>query len=410
MRKKLKRTLAISLCLFSLGLCGCMREKKIASAELSKNYRKTVESGGEITEHFIASLSDFSFNLFKKSVNEKENVTLSPLSAYTCLALLQNGANGETKTQIENALGFPTAELNPLMQAYLSTLPTSKNTSLLASNSIWFKENDLEVLPTFLQTNADYYGAQAYASPFDESTVQDINNWCYNKTGGKIDKILNDIPSDALMYVINTLDFDGDWATPYEKNDIKKGVFNAENNQTQETVMFHSTENTYFSSEKAVGFSKPYQGNDYSFMAFLPKENENVSSLVQSLSSSVWKEMTQGKPATVLVQMPEFTHEYETELTKSLQALGVNHLFDFANADLSNISLTQSLYCGAIKQKVKIQVDRNGTKAAAVTWGEMKTNSLPHGEVYITLDRPFLYAIVENRTGLPIFLGVCNRI
>ncbi len=410
MRKQIRKSLALALCLFSLGLCGCMREKKIASAELSKNYRKTVESGGEITDNFIENLSDFSFNLFKKSVRENENATLSPLSAYTCLALLQNGANGETKAEMEKALGFPTTELNPLMQAYLSTLPTSKNTSLLASNSIWFKEDDLEVLPAFLQANADYYGAQAYASPFDESTVQDINHWCYNKTGGKIEKLLDSISPGAVMYVINTLDFDGDWATPYEKNDIKKGVFNGVNNQTQETVMLHSTENTYFSSEKAVGFSKPYAGNEYSFTAFLPKDGESISSLVQSLSSSVWKEMTQDEPATVLVQMPEFTHEYESELTKSLQALGVNYLFDSAKADLSNISLTQPLYCSAIKQKVKIQVDRNGTKAAAVTWGEMKTTSLPHGEVYITLDRPFLYAIVENRTNLPIFLGVCNRI
>lgn len=410
MRNTLKRTLAISLCVFSLGLCGCMKEKKIASAELSKNYQKSAQTFGEITQELIASISNFTFTLFKNTLNGQSSATLSPLSAYVCLSLLLNGSSGETQAQIENALGLQTHELNPAMQAYLSTLKSDKNCTFTTSNSIWFKQDDLEILPAFLQTNADYFGAQAYASPFDETTVQDINHWCYNKTGGKIDKILDSIPNGALMYAINTLDFDGKWQTPYQTQDIQSGIFHTESGEAQEAIMLHSTENTYFNSEKAIGFSRPYAGNAYSFTAFLPKENESVSSLIQSLSYSVWKDITNGETGTVYVQIPEFTTETEMDLSYALQTLGVQDLFDSTKADLRNISVKQALYCSAVKQKVKIEVNRKGTKAAAVTWGEMKTTSLPHGEIYITLDRPFLYAIVENRTNLPVFLGVCNRI
>ena len=118
----------------------------------------------------------------------------------------------------------------------------------------------------------------------------------------------------------------------------------------------------------------------------------------------------QGESATVNAQMPTFTQEQEMDITGALQNLGMKSLFDASKSDLSNISTTQALYCSAVKQKVKIQVDSKGTKASAVTLGEMKTTSLPHGEIYITLDRPFLYAIVENSTKLPIFLGTVTTI
>jgi serpin B len=411
MRKSIKKIFALTLLVSSLGLCACMRERTIASAELSKNYTKKTTQSLEVGKEFTSALSNFSFSLFQKSIEKNgKNQLLSPLSAYLCLALLQNGANGETKTELESALGMPSQTLNSSLYAYISSLPKSKACSLSIGNSLWFKENGLQVSPEFLQTNADYFSAQAYASPFDQSTVQDINNWCYNHTGGKIEKLLDTISPDALLYVINTLDFESKWATPYQKNDIKKGIFKTDDGETQETVMLHSKESVYFSTKDALGFSRPYAGNDYSFMAFLPKETDAFT-FAQTLSAERFKALlASGEQATVQVQMPEFSYESELDFTKTMRALGIQNLFDPMKADLGKISPSQPLYCSAVKQKVMIQVDRNGTKAAAITWGEVKTTMLPHDEIYITLDRPFVYAIVENSTGIPLFLGILNRV
>ena len=419
--KKLLGTIAIGLSAFTL-LSGtsCHIDKKIASAEISKGYTRSIAEKGTISDDFKTKMTNFSFSFFQNTITKDEkNDLVSPLSAALCLGLINNGARGNTRAQIETMFDMTTEELNASLYAYTSNLYSSDDCKVSLANSVWFRENALTVHPDFLQANADWYEAQAYASPFDASTVKDINNWCYNHTTGKIKKIINEIPPLAMMYLINALDFDAKWQTKYENSDVKNGVFHNYNTSEKDVKMLYSNEYTYLLDDNAVGFSKAYKGGKYSFVALLPDEGVDIYDYANSLTGEEWTRLwseqkernTKGERRDVYVRMPEFTYDMEISLNETLQAMGVTDMFSPDVADFSGIDETTPLYCDIVKQKTMIQHDRNGTKAAAITLGGMKCMSAAPAEpLYIVLDRPFLYAIMDEATKLPLFLGVVTNL
>ncbi len=414
-----KQSKFLSCLLTAMMLCtatACQFDKKIVSAEVSKDYTRNTAEQGEVTQDFQQKTADFSFSMFQNSVNkEKSKHLLSPLSATLCLALIGNGASGNTRAQIENALGMSTDQLNRSMYAYTSSLYSGKDCKVSLANSIWMKDGAINVKPEFLQTNANWYGAQAYVAPFDLTTLSDINNWCYNHTDGKIDKIIDRIGKDEVMYLINTVDFDAKWATKYERSDIENGVFHNYDGTENDVKMMYSTQYGYFMDETCVGFAKDYQDRKYSFVGLLPNEGVDVYDFVQSLNgekwTALWESTKENPERTVHIRIPEFTYETEMPLNSALNALGIQDMFSPELADFSGIDDTQALHCSYVKQKAFIQVDRNGTKAAAVTIGGFKVMSAaPLDPLYITLDRPFVYAIVDNEYKLPLFLGMVSAL
>lgn len=412
MRKIFKKLSAITLAVFSFSLCGCVREKKIASAEISKSYeRKISAQTGETPNDFKNALCDFSFELFQDALqNKKENPLVSPLSAYLCLCLIANGTSGETLVELNQALGLSSSDRNAATSTFLSNLSSDKDQTVEIANSVWIKENAITVKEDFLQTNADYFAAQVYSSPFDTSTVQDINNWCYNHTGGQIDKLFDSIPQGAVAYLINTLHFDCKWEMPYQKQDVNLGVFNQDNGEEKQTVFLTSKENHHLSFENGVGFTKPYKNDNYSFVALLPDETINAYHFASELSCEKWNTIWNSKEkASVIATFPEFSFEQELDLQDTLKNMGVQQVFDPVRANFSALS-NQPLFLSAIKQKVKIEVNAKGTKAAAATWGEVKMNAAPSEEIRLVFNRPFVYAIVENNTGIPLFLGIVHRL
>ena len=394
----------------------CQFDKKIVSAELSKDYTRSATNEGAVTEEFQQKISAFSFSMFQSSVNkEKRNHLLSPLSATLCLALINNGAAGNTRLQIENAIGLSTDQLNSSTYAYTHSLYTSEDCKVSLANSIWLKDGALNVKPTFLQANADWYGAQAYRSPFDSTTLSDINNWCYNHTDGKIDKILDSIDPLDVMYLINAVDFDAKWETEYERGDIENGVFNNYDSTQSDVKMLYSTQYGYLMDETCVGFAKNYKGGKYSFVGLLPNEGTDIYDFVNALNeekwTALWDTAKDNPERKVHIRMPEFTYETEMPLNSAFKALGIEDMFSPSLADFSGIDDAQELYCSYVKQKAFIQVDRNGTKAAAVTIGGFnKLSAAPLDPLYITLDRSFVYAIVDNEYKLPLFLGMVSHL
>lgn len=390
----------------------CQFDKKIVSVEASKGYTRTATAQGSVTQEFQQKTAAFSLEMFKKCVDKQNSKHLiSPLSATLCLALINNGAAGNTRAQIEKAIGMPTEQLNQAMYAYTSSLYTGKDCKVSLANSIWMKENALNVKPEFLQANADWYGAQAYLSKFDATTLQDINNWCYNHTDGKIDRILDSIDPLDVMYLINTVDFDAKWATKYERKDIEKGVFNNYDSSTSDVEMLYSTQYGYLQDDTCVGFAKAYKDYKYSFVGLLPNQGMDIYDFINTLSgekwTALWENTKENPERKVHIRMPEFTYETEIPLNSALNALGIQDMFSSTLADFSGIDDTQQLYCSYVKQKAFIQVDRNGTKAAAATIGGFKAMSAaPLEPLYITLDRPFVYAIVDNEYHLPLFIGM----
>jgi serpin B len=356
MKFRKQRLLYIPLCAMLLGASGCSAfvPKKVSANELSKNYARVASVQPTVTDEFKTSFTDFSLTMFRETVKgSKENKLFSPLSAALCLALVNNGANGETRAQLESLFGMETDELNRTMYAFTSNLYSAKDCKLSIANSIWMKENALQVNPDFLQRNADWYGAQAYSAPFNGSTVQDINNWCHNQTQGKISKILNDIPNDAVIYLINAVDFDAKWQTKYERDDIEQGIFHNDNGTNSEATMLHSVESRYFIDDNSVGFAKNYMDNKYSFMALLPDEGVDIYEYIESLNGEKWANLLESGDYNradyewreVHARIPEFSYEVELSLNKTLQSLGVTDMFDPISADFSGIDSTVCRSC-----------------------------------------------------------------
>lgn len=404
---------ALVLIMATLASCSAIT-LRVRATELSAGYtRKTVddpalsESMGGIT----GSMTDVSLAMFRNNVtNDGQNKLISPLSAVLCLAMIANGADGNTRSQIEHALGMSIDQLNRCLLLYSSSLDKTDITLAIA-NSAWIRSSFAEnVKESFLQANADWYGAQIYSADFDSSTVRDINSWVKNNTDGLIDSIIDQVPDNAVMYLINTLLFEAKWQMPYEKDDIRDGRFNCYNGSTTEVKMMCSEENVYMSSGGAQAFARNYRGGKYSFIGILPDKDTDIYSYIASLDSDAWRALWDSRDTSrVEVSIPEFECEDSIDLTQLLRSLGITDMFG-ANADFSGITDAE-LYCGSMCQKVKIEVDRNGTKATAISWSTNSTSAEKVEEPkIITLDRPFVYAVVDNSTGLPLFIGtVINR-
>lgn len=217
------------------------------------------------------------------------------------------------------------------------------------------------------------------------------------------------------MFLINALSFDAKWEKKYEKEDINARIFTDYDGSEATVDMLYSYEYAFYSGEGFTGFAKSYKGNKYSFVGLLPNQGEDIYELVSALDGDKWLNiMGSKKNEQVRVGIPEFTYDSNMDLTDTIKSLGVTDLFDPNLADLSKAGKIHgdgNLYCSYIKQKTFIQVDRKGTKAAAITWGDAKTNSLSPEEPHVViLDRPFVYAIVDNATSIPLFIGVVSNL
>lgn len=424
MKKLLTVLTALSLCaviLFSYTSCAL----RVSAGDLTDGYSRKAADVVLTDEEKTAGQTafyGFAMNLFTETVSQtedadKQNLMISPLSAMVCLAMIANGADGETKAQMEAVLGLPVDALNTFLYDYWSNLYTADDCKVEMADSVWFNTTDrLEVKPAFLQSVADWYAAQAYAAPFDQSTVKDVNNWCKDKTDGMIDKIIDRLSPDDMMILINALMFDAKWYTEYEKKDIRDRAFNNADGTTATVDMLYSEEHTFLWGDDFRAFTKAYKGSRYSFMGILPDEGVDMMTVAKGLTGDVWAQTWANREyRPVNAGIPEFSFDFETDMTETLKALGMTDLFHPVAADLAPMAVMKdgnNLYCGEVRQKTHIELDRNGTKAAAITWGIMKCGSAaPVDEpVTIILDRPFLYAIVDNYTGMPLFVGMVNQL
>lgn len=385
----------------------------VKATELSEGYRRAVEEG-KMDASFVTHAADFSLSLFNNALDPSgSNQLISPLSALLCLALVYNGTDGETLAEMEQVLVMSPDALNQSLFAYTSSLPVTEDSKLALANSIWFRDTDaFAVEEQFLQTNADWFGAEIYKAPFDSSTVKDINSWCKKQTDGMIDSMIDEIPENGLMYLINALVFDAKWEEKYEKNDIRDRTFKSADGTSSLVDMMFSEESTYLTGDGFRGFAKDYKGRGYSFVGLLPDEEGNIFDFAKTLDGETWMQMWNNRRnASVDVGIPEFTYSVDLDMTPALKAMGMEKMFVDSDADFSKLGqyAEGNIYCDSVMQKTFIEVNRHGTKAAAITWSfmageaEMETKS-------VILDRPFVYAIVDNATGLPLFLGVVTAI
>ncbi|MBS6475813.1 MAG: serpin family protein [Clostridiales bacterium] len=411
----IKRSVAVWLLIGSLlllNLAGCSTAAR--AADLMEGIEARSVNGREMDGSFIKTQADFAVKLFQNSLREGENSLISPLSVMLALSMTANGAAAETRREMEALLGggVPLEELNRYLYSYVNGLPNDSEYKLQIANSIWFRdeENVLQVKKDFLQINADYYRAAAYKADFNDSqTVKDINQWVKKNTDGMIDKIVDQIGRDTMMYLINALVFDAQWQKTYEKDQIHDGSFTTANGTVADVQMMYSIEDLYLNDGNAVGFIKNYRDGKYSFAALLPNEGVSVGDYIQSLTGEKLLQTVRNAESVLLsAVMPKFSYDYEIGMNNALAALGMRTAFDGGRADFSNLGQSSlgNIYIGEVLHKTFICVDELGTKAGAVTKVEMKAEgAVVMPEKQVVLDRPFVYLILDNATGLPIFMG-----
>lgn len=360
-------------------------------------------------------VTDFGLEIITENF-ENENILISPISIMSALGMVTNGANGNTLREMEDVLKSDIEELNDYLMAYKEYLPSSKKYQVSLANSIWFKDSEsLTVNQEFLQVNKDYYDASIYKAPFNETTKADINNWVKVNTNNMIDSVLNEAPpEDAIMYLINALSFDAEWANIYEINQIQDGKFTLEDGQVQTTEFMSSSENNYIENEKFTGIIKPYKGNQYAFVALLPKENIFISDLINKLDGqTIINLVEESEHVEVNTKIPKFSLENEILLNQSLQDLGMKDAFSDGNADFTGlgISTVGNIAISKVLHKTIIEVDERGTKAGAVTSVEIGTTSAVPGEPKeVILNRPFIYLIIDTQQNFPLFMGTLMSI
>ena len=411
--KKTRISLAIIslllVCAMAVNLTGCTME--VQAKDLMEGITANNVDALDDLSSQNACVTDFAIRLFKASNENGKNTLISPLSVLCALAMTANGAEEETLAQMEEVLGMTTEELNLYLYSYMKNLPQDDKYKLSLANSIWFTEDErFTVNQDFLQTNADYYGADIYKAPFDNQTLQDINNWVKEKTDEMIPEVLDEIPSDAIMYLINALAFEAEWSAIYEKHQVKDGEFTKEDGTEQDAEFMYSTEGTYLADENATGFMKYYKGGKYAFVAMLPNEGVSVSEYIASLDGeSLNALLANPQYETVYTSLPKFETEYAVEMAEILKGMGMTEAFDMYDADFDGIgtSTDGNIHISRVLHKTFISVGEKGTKAGAVTVIETADGAAmePEEPKEVYLDRPFVYMLIDCENNIPFFVG-----
>ena len=367
----------------------------------------------------------YSFELMSQVLaNESAgtNVMVSPASIMFALDMTSAGANGETLRQIVDIFseGTDPLEQHAFAAEMMDRINDSEGVLFSCANAVWANQNYLStgLNPDYEEYIQEYFDAEINEEPFGTSTVNEINDWVDEHTNGMIDRVLDQLNPECASVLVNAIAFEGQWASQYEDYEVSEMDFTNSEGQTNTVQMLCRTENFYFENAEATGFINYYDGGEYAFLVMLPTdENISANEFLMNFDGDDYNEFVNSRTDEydVYTRLPEFEYDYDTSLNDVLEALGVETAFDEENADFSGIAIPDNgynLFISDVIHKTHIELDRNGTRAAAVTVVLMDAAGCPMPEETqireVYCDRPFAYAIVDTETMNPIFLGTYN--
>lgn len=424
--KFLKVVAAVGILPLCMGIFAACTGTKMKSQKISEDKIVYAEADASIfeSEENKRAMTNFAADLFRNNTESGKNSMLSPLSAYLCLSMCANGANGVTKAEMEKVLGLDADKLNLYCANLYSRINENKQLEkyLSTSNAIWYNDA-YGIMPkkNFLDISALYYGADLYKANFkDVNVADDVNLWISEKTDGMIKKMLDDASDDSVMLLVNTLLFESGWA---QENGYRQATvdFTDFGGSTKSVSGFYSTSSSYFRSENFHAFKTDYEANGIAFYGILPTDDGKYGSKDVSFDSVIAgfdaNEMygilngRQKELYMVHAMTPCFKFDYEVNLNDYFEKNGMPSAFDMWGADFSNMYETTeafNVYIGNILQKTAIELDENGTKAAAATVIDMPATSADPSQfiqIDMYLDRPFIFMIVDETSGVPLFVG-----
>jgi serpin B len=353
----------------------------------------------------------FALKLFRE-VNRHEgdtNIFVSPLSVAMALGMTYNGANGATQEAMQRTLELMDLSLEEVNQSYRDLIDLLVDldplVAVLIANSIWYREG-LTFEQAFLDATQAFFDARVSALDFGAPGASStINGWVRDNTNGLIEEIVPAaIPANIVMYLINAIYFKGDWASQFDKDLTQAGPFTlASGSQTTADMMWHAEAAPVgYQREDGVAIvDLPYGGRAFSMTILLPEAHDGIDQLLESLTAEQWTSWMAGIDSTdLVVSMPKFTLEYELKMNDVLSALGMDVAFT-PMADFTKMFAPGGIWIDEVKHKAVVQVDEEGTTAAAVTSVSM-TDSAP---MSIVVDRPFVFVIREKYSGTVLFMG-----
>ncbi len=404
----MKRTLFLFLFGASLLLTNCTKDD---DTTLPDQTTVELDCATEAAPCELATQNNaFGFSVFQK-LHEgapDENIFISPLSISTALSMTMNGTAGATRTAMQKTLEINDWNVDEVNAAYgllLNGLPRlDEEVQLQLANSIWYKEN-YPIKESFLTTNAENYNSEVTGMDFTAPDALDrINGWVEDNTNGKIKTIINQIPSNVVMFLLNAIYFKGNWTHPFDEEMTREASFFS-TSETEEPVdmMVHPMiELPFMQTETFSAVDMPYGDSIYSMSVLVPKDGYTVSDIIPELTTENWNVwVNQLEPAEIQVGLPKFELKYEQKLNDILKDLGMGIAFT-DSADFSDMTPGGDLKISEVRHKSFIEVDEKGTEAAAVTVVVIVETSVPPG---VYANKPFLFVIRENMTNTVLFIG-----
>lgn len=357
--------------------------------------------------------NSFGLKLFQQvngQAQSGENLFISPASVGLALAMTYNGAAGDTKTAMEQTLGLSGLTVDQINQSYHDLVQllqtTDQNVLLTVANSIWYR-NSFDILQTFIDVNQQYYNAQVTPLNFNDPASADIiNNWVDSNTNHKIPTIINNITPDKVMYLINAIYFKGIWKYQFNPGNTTLQPFTMEDGTILSVpAMKIKSAFLYYEDQSLQAIQLPYGNGKFNMVIMLPSGTTSTSDIISNLSQNSWNSMMNSftLPDSVTVYLPKFRFSYDITLNQILSDMGMAVAFSDM-ADFSGINPNVGLCISNVKHKSYVEVNEEGTEAAAATVVEISYTSVGN-EKFFFADRPFVFAITEKSSNSIVFLG-----
>jgi serpin B len=408
-----RRLLAVLALVLIFGYFGVNYGKEYM---VTRGYAKSDQIAQEVNPKIIASNTHFALELFSSLNQDSQgsNVFISPLSISTALTMAYSGADGTTEKAMRETLGYFDLTHDQIEEEYeklLISLETVDSDVILSiANSVWVKEEfEPQVIEDYMDSLKEAYHGELFTRPFNQDTVNELNNWVSKNTEQKIDKILDKIDPQQVMFLVNAIYFKADWTHTFEEKNTQEREFLLDETTIMVNTMSQENDFKYYNGSNFVAARFPYGREQVAMYIFLTDPDYSIDQLIEGLTAESLERYIDEMylERDLKVRLPKFKFEYGVKrLNDYLIQLGMGEAFDFNEANFTKIAdvKPENLYIDFVDHKAVIEVDEKGTVAAAVTnVGFELTSARISKQFYV--NRPFFFVIRDDRTASLLFMG-----
>ena len=385
---------------------------------LARAYAQSDEIAAEVNPLIVDANTGFALDLFEVLSDDApdSNVFISPFSISTALTMAYSGSDGSTEEAMRTTLGYgdlSTVEIEAGYESLLTSLAgVDRDVTLSIANSVWVRDTfDTQVHDAYKDVLENQYKTEYFAREFNQDTLDELNGWVSDNTEKKIDKILDEISPQNVMFLLNAIYFKADWTNQFkESNTMMRDFHLMDGTTVQVDTMAQEEKFKYTKGDNYAAARLPYGRDQVAMYVFLPDPDYSLIDFMETLDPEELDGIINGmhNVPELKIRLPKFKFEYgKKRLNQALIDLGMGVAFDPEMADLSKIANVEpnNLYIDFVDHKALIEVDEEGTVAAAVTNVGISLTSAPPSETTFYVDRPFFFIIRDDRTGTILFMG-----